>query len=269
MMSRFFTLLALGACLLLAVLSPVAAWAEPSPEPLEKPFAVEPGSFRVTPSTFQAGAHENLTTTFDFDHSVTGKTFNDLRSTVVNLPAGFTANSTAVPTCSPAQLLSSGSPASIGTQCPPASQIGTISLNLTFTSTSEPMTFPLYNMEVSSFGVTAELGFKTLILSQLLAVTVRPGDSGITSTSPSIVEIGEPHDVSVEIWGVPASHEHDSERGQVCTLIGFANECYGGGEEAHIPLKPFLSNPTSCEPFSASMKANSWEAPARWSEASG
>ena len=77
-------------------------------------------------------------------------------------------------------------------------------------------TYPLYNMEATSFGVTAELGFKTLVLSQLLDIGVRPQDYGSTSTSPDIVELAEPHHISVTVWGVPASGEHNAERGQIC-----------------------------------------------------
>ena len=74
-------------------------------EPSEQPFEIVPGSFHLTPSSLQAGAHANLTTTFDFAHNAQQKTFGDVRTTVVNLPPGFIGNNTAVPTCSVAQLL--------------------------------------------------------------------------------------------------------------------------------------------------------------------
>jgi hypothetical protein len=256
-------LLALCACLLVAVLAPAAAQAAPSPNPVEKPFEIEPGSFGMTPSTDQAGAHENLVTKFNFAHNLVGKTFNDLRNVVVNLPAGFTANNTAVPTCTATQLLAQGPPEGSGTLCPPASQVGTISVELSVLSTARLMTYPIYNLEVTSFGTTAELGYKTAILTQLLAISVRPGDTGLTSTSRNIVELGEPHNVTVTIWGVPADHEHDAERGQVCEEYSQPGlvQCEGGGESANIAPRPYLANPTSCGPFTASMKANAWEEP--------
>jgi hypothetical protein len=230
-------------------------------EPSEQPFEIVPGSFHVMTSTDQAGAHENLTTSFDFAHNPAGKTYNDLKSVVVNLPAGFDANNTAVPTCSPAQLLALAEPGGIGAQCPPASQIGTINLDLATNGKLYYETYPLYNMEVTSFGVAAEIGFKTTILSQLLSIKVRPSDDGLTSTSPNIEEVGEPHNVSVTIWGVPGSHEHDAQRGEVCAEFGNNFECAGGGEQVTPPIKPFLANPTSCGSFTASMKADSWEEP--------
>ena len=38
-------------------------------------------------------------------------------------------------------------------------------------------------MEVTSYGIAAELGFKTVVFTQVLHVSVRPGDSGLTVTS--------------------------------------------------------------------------------------
>ena len=246
--------LAVGA--LAAALAPAAAVAAPS----AKPFEIEPGSFHVTPSTVQAGAHENLTTSFELAHNAGGKTFNDLRTTVVNEPVGFTANNTAVPTCSVPQLLALGEPDGLGSLCPPASQVGTISLDLTERATSEKMTFPVYNMEVTSAGVVADLGFKTTVITQLLAITARPSDTGITATSIATDELAEPHAISVTIWGVPGSHEHDAERGQLCTVFG-TFECIGGGEQVTGSPKPYLSNPTSCGMFEGTMQADSWEEP--------
>ena len=230
-------------------------------------FAIEPGSFRIAPSTSQAAAHEDLVTSFEFAHSASNRTDNDVRTIVVNLPAGFDANNTAVPTCTQAQLL--GNTGQFGNlpQCPVASQVGKISLDLDVTGTVEKTTFPLYNMEVTSFGVTAELGFKTVNFSQNLIVSVRPNDDGLTVTTPGIIKVSEPHDVSVTVWGIPAAHEHDSERGEVCLPAEFpeakegcVNE-YGSVKEANYPVNPFLANPTSCGPHIATMEAYSWEEP--------
>ncbi len=239
------------------------------------PFEIKSGSFHAIPSTVQAGAHENLTTTLDFAHNNAGETFNDVRTTVLELPAGFTGNNTAVPTCTQAQLFTTlidFRTSTTSTACPPASQVGIISLHLTDYATSglpATLTQPLYNMEVTSFGVAAELGFDASgVLTQILTVSLRPGDSGLTVTSPDITTQFEPHEVSVTVWGVPASPEHDAERGFTCNTYVGAN-CGGGGEEANITAKPFLSMPTSCsgEPLQATLKADSWEHPEEWSEA--
>ncbi len=238
-----------------------------------RPFEIKPGSFHFTPSTVQAGAHENLTTTFDFAHNGAGETVNDVRNTIVELPPGFMGNPTAVPTCTEAQLftiITSDSKTSLA--CPPASQVGTIRLSLTDAENSgSPATYtePVYNMEVTSYGIAAQLGFNVSgVLTQMLTVSLRPGDSGLTVTAPNIINEYEIHEISVTVWGVPASPEHNAERGFTCSTYAGSN-CGGGGEEANIPPKPFLSMPTSCtgEPLQATLKADSWEHPEEYSEA--
>ena len=64
-------------------------------------------------------------------------------------------------------------------------------------------------------GVTATFGFKALTCHPDTAVSVRPEDSGLTVTSPSIEDLGEIHNVS-NIWGVPAAESHNAERGEEC-----------------------------------------------------
>jgi hypothetical protein len=250
-------------CAAMCLLAPQTGWAQPS----TKPFEIVPGSFHITPSTSQAGAHEDLTTSFDLAHNVNGQTFNDVKSTVVNLPAGFTANNTAVPSCTEGQLLSEPRPS-----CPPASQIGTISFDLTLAFLPKLYTFPLYNMEVTNFGTAAELGFQAQVITQILPVYVRPNDLGLTVVSPSIEDLGEIHNVSVTVWGVPSAPVHDAERGRECfPTLGqplAETECSGGGETVNGVIKPFLSNPTSCGAFTATMEADSWEYPEEWSHAS-
>jgi hypothetical protein len=248
-----------------------SAVAEPN---AKKPFGIVPGSFHITASTYQAGAHEDLTTTFDFEHNSLGRTDNDVRTTVVNLPPGFIGSDTAVPTCSVAQLLTPRPPSAlrtfsgVGAQCPPASQVGTITFSFTIGASPAPDTFPLYNMETTTPGVTAMFGFNTPILAQTLPITVRPGDSGLTVTSPSIKEIGDIHAITVVVWGVPDAKSHTAERGRECFEPGAGFLCQSGEEEVDVTPKPYLTNPTSCGPTSASVEADSWEEPSNWSKAS-
>ncbi len=252
----------------------VCAAAPASAAPSKKPFEIEPGSFHFTPSTDQAGAHSNWTTSFDFAHNKTnGQSFNDARNIVVNLPAGFDASNTAAPTCTFSQLLATGpavESSGLMPACPLSSEVGRISLYFG----GEQMNLPVFNMEVSSFGVAAELGFRVLTVPEVLVVNVRPGDTGLTVTSSEIESLGEVRNIAVTTWGVPGAREHDLERQQVCTEEalkqkepgGCYNE-YNGPQPGSFPAKPFLSNPTSCGPFEASMKADSWEDSAAWSEA--
>ncbi len=264
-------LLACCVALLLVGVLPVAAQAQPSEHPLE----ILPGSFHFAPTGGQAAAHENWVTSFDFAHEEPlGRTDNDVRTIVVNLPAGFDASDTAVPTCTDAQLLGIAGLNTGIPQCPISSQVGQITIDLRSVGAGPPeeATLPIYNMEVTSFGLTAQLGFKTADFTQVLDVGVRPGDEGLTITSPDISKVAEPRKISVTVWAIPAAHEHDAQRGETCGTLGehppVCKEEFGAPQSANIQVKPFLSNPTSCGPFTASMEADSWEEPFDFSQAS-
>ncbi len=259
--------LALTGCLLLAGLLPAVAQAEPS----EHPFELVPGSFQFVPSSYQAGAHANWTTSFAFEPEETpGAPFGDARNVTVELPTGFDASDTAAPTCTQSQLVGIGPGAGLVSRCPIGSQVGTITLEIEG-ETPLLLTTPLYNMEVTSFGTTAELGYKTEVFTGLLQIGVRSSDLGLTSSTTNIPQVGEVHSVSVTVWGVPASHEHDAMRGAVCGGRGeFPPVCrneYGSPQTANIPEKPLLSNPTTCGDYHASMEADSWEEPFNWTRA--
>jgi hypothetical protein len=269
---RILTLVVLGVCLVLACVVPVAALAKPSSEP----FELVPGSSQFAPTSGQAGAHADWVFSFDFAHEETGTTHNDVRTIYNEFPAGFDANNTAVPTCSYAQLVSINliAPSGLLPDCPIASQVGDISAEI-FVSSTDPkpyqITFPIYNMEVTSFGTTAEIGYKAVVFTLVSHVDVRPGDEGLTAITPNIPKLGETHKVKVTIWGTPAAHEHDAMRGAICggngEIPAICRNEFGGPQEAGIAVKPFLSNPTSCQgPFQETTRADSWEEPAHWTE---
>jgi hypothetical protein len=222
-------------------------------------FALKPGGFKITPSTQQAGAHEDLTTTFKLVHNALGETQGNLKTTSVELPAGFVGSDTAMPTCGAYHVLEvlPGGHAN----CPADTQIGTISFALAIFKDlpyGVPITLPLYNMEVTNPGVVAEFGFNfSNIIVQLLPIKVRPNDLGLTVTSEDITGEGEISEVSVTVWGVPTDPSHDPQRGQTCNN----GLCTGGGETVNVTPKPFLANPTSCpaNDFSVTLKTNDWQ----------
>ena len=263
------TLFAIALCVVAVCALPSLALAVPSIQP----FQIVPGSFHFTTTSSQAAAHGNWITSFDFAHEESGATHNDVRTIVVNLPAGFDASDVAVPTCTDQQLLGIAGINEVIPQCPAASQVGEISLELRVNTRLAPdeLTLPIYNMQVTSPGVAAELGFKTLLYTTVLVIRARPSDEGLTVTTPNIPKEGEARNIKVTTWGVPAAHEHDAERGETCGIFGeeppqCRNE-YGAPQPANVPIKAFLSNPTSCGPFTASMEADSWEEPFNFSQA--
>src|ERR1700723_420456 len=125
--------------------------------PSEHPFELVPGSFSFAPSTLEAGAHSDWVTSFAFEpEGEGGATYNDARNIIVELPTGFDASDTAVPTCTQAQLLAINE--GVGDkelpQCPLSSQVGLITVEI-YTkgrdTSPEHLTVPVYNMEVGSF----------------------------------------------------------------------------------------------------------------------
>jgi hypothetical protein len=242
----------------------------------EHPFAIEPGSFHFTVSSLQAGAHSDWTTSFTFEHTKNREkeTYNDLKTTILNLPAGFTGSSIAVPTCTDAELSND--------ECPPESQVGVVEYDET-ADDAIPDTFisPVYSLQ-SNAGVAATLGFDfgAGVATQILTVSVRPEDEGLTVTSYSIEDEGEPKKATFTAWGVPGSPEHQAQRGLEVEKLHVGGEeitkiIHPGGEVVHDAVRPFLSNPTRCsgEPLEVSVSADSWEEPfvgepERWPHAS-
>ena len=237
---------------------------------IEHPFEIVPDSASVTSTTAQAGSHGDLTTKLDFAHEPSGNTYNDARTVIAKLPAGITGSDTAVPACPVSDLL--GEIVEAGSKCPLNSQVGTISFDLTLEKTPVYVTFPVYNVEVTSAGVAAELGFNAIIFSQVLSISARPEDLGLDVTVPNIENVGEVHNTTFTVWGVPAAHEHDAERGEQCYPRPTTSTnvvCTGGNQSADIPPKPYLRMPTSCSGGSlkVSLEAESWEEQGKLSSA--
>ena len=185
---RLFPCLLLIAIAIASLALAGSAFAEPS----EEPFEIIPGSFHIVTSSTQAGAHADLTTSFDFPHEKSGKTINDVRTVIVNLPPGFVGNNTAVPTCTDAELLggSESLPA-----CPIASQVGQLSFEiLTTTKESHRATslFRYITWKSRASASPSSLASSRSIFTQILQIGVRPGDSGVTVTTPDIPQGREP-----------------------------------------------------------------------------
>jgi hypothetical protein len=259
------TLLILAMTVVLLLACAGVAWSKPS----EHPFELVPGSFSFAPSDLLAGSHADWVTSLDFAHDESGATYNDARNIVVNVPGGFDASDTAAPTCTQEQLLVADTSRTIEgriPECPIASQVGLLSIEAAIANAGHPQVevVPIYNMEVTSPGVTAQLGYQTSLFIGFLRIQVRPTDLGLTSATLDIPPVSEVHNIKVTIWGVPAASEHDAMRGGTCEAIVGPLVCkneFGAPQPAGIPVKPLLSNPTSCGMFEASMAADSWEEP--------
>jgi hypothetical protein len=240
-------------------------------------LVLEPGAsgFSVTTSTDQAGAHPDVTQDFKFVTNEKAEAGANLRHLVLDLPPGLVGAPVAAPTCTPAQLTGKPSeaeeseirergeenPAGLATLCPVDSQVGTTTVTVSFFGKAEPEQEPVYNI-VPAHGQTADFGFSVGGLFTInIVFSVRPGDYGVTATVNDISGFTEILADSLTVWGIPADHIHDAERGMVCfTLFG---ECKdeGGGHRAGQNPTPFLTNPSECtgQPLTARLRVSSWQ----------
>ena len=231
-------------------------------------FEVKPGSFAVVPSSVRAGAHSDLTTSFQIPQEESGAPVGLLRNTEVVLPVGFAGYPALMKTCDPVQL-------QLG-ECPVGSQIGTLEAALKFPLRGLYILERggVYNM-VPSAGQTAVYGFSLepgtgFAVTSELVVSVGP-DYRVRARSTNIFSAAGLVRVSLTIWGVPAAVSHDAQRGSQygCIEDGSSDRfvpegerCFGGGFAANENAVPYLVNPTQCTgaPLEAELVGvESWE----------
>ena len=237
--------------------APVAAWAG---------FEVKPGSFAVSTSSDQAGAHADITTSFAFKQNGAGGVGGVLRDVEVVLPVGFAGYPVNVKTCDPVQLELE--------VCPVDAQIGTIEVALRGSPKEDIVfLFPVYNM-VPPPGETAVFGFVfSGYISGDLVVSLGP-DYRVHARATNVIT-GTEFDhkellrQSLTVWGVPADPSHDPQRGLSCRQFASSEffvrgeeSCSGGGVAANENAVPYLVNPTQCGggPLKAELVGvRSWE----------
>lgn len=183
-------------------------------------FGLVPDSFQVKALSaadqpeLRAGAHpDRLVASFAFN-ALNGGADGNVKDVVIDLPRGFVGDPSAVTTCARA-LFTRG-------QCPSESQIGV--MRATFAGF--PQSLPIYNI-VPRNGEAAEFGFFALLLPVRLVVSLRADGDYVTQIALSDLVQNIPLTAGeIELWGVPADHQTGTT----------------------APRKPFLTNPTSCDP---------------------
>jgi streptogramin lyase len=222
-----------------------------------KQFSVEALSENGEPYT-QAGGHpDRLVTTFSFRTSANRFGWGEEEGSQatpkdvhVSLPVGLIGSPTAVPTC-PAYGLAHAS-------CDGATQVGVMRLTTVRTAAKPVYESGIYNL-AAPVGSAAQFGARFNGLgSAYINAGVRTGsDYGVDADSINITADEAVLSAKVILWGDPADPSHDSER--KCPS-GTTNE--DGPCSSSFPDKPFLRVPTSCAgPLSASIDADTWEAP--------
>jgi hypothetical protein len=174
----------------------------------------------------------------------------DLR---VELPPGLIGNPGATPKCT-IQELDRG-------ECPPATQIGRITLAVpSFPVFFVQGPFPVYNL-VPPDNLPAQFGTNIANASVLIDAHVRTGgDYGITASLNNVSALLAFTESNLTLWGVPADPSHDGER-----QCGYQ----GSGCPSSAPRAPFLTNPTSCPggPSVTVLRTDSWQNPGNFTTA--
>lgn len=207
----------------------------------------------------QAGAHPDFSVSFSLpvnpDLIVDGKPSpgpdESVHAVEVDLPPGLVGNPNGIATCDPRDLAIPG----LGqAQCPLASQVGTVKVDLIGTSGPQSIRVGLFNLYPGP-NAPARFGFNYLGAVGLIDARVRPDDYGISAGSFSITQALTTQAVRVELWGVPADPSHDELRGGI--IVGGS----GSTPLINVPRLPFLSAPTSCTdtPLPFTMRGDSWQ----------
>jgi hypothetical protein len=165
-----------------------------------------------------------------------------LRNATVEVPPGLVGDPTAVPRCTLAELIYDGT---TKTKCADSTQIGVASNEFNLNGSHQEIRSAVYNLQPDP-GQPALFGFKAFLTVIIMVPALRSnGDYGFDVTVSNIDQSVPVTTSDVTLWGVPASPEHDGERGNP-----LANECADGSAgppcSSDSPLKPFLRLPTDC-----------------------
>ncbi len=234
-------------------------------------FEVAPGSFKVSASSYQAGAHADITASLAFaQQGANGPVGAAVRGGELIMPSGIAGYPPAVKTCNPVQL-------QVGA-CPVGSQIGTIEAVLREDRFAPPELYftyrgPMYNM-IPSLNQTAVFGYSFLnTVGGTIVASVGP-DYRVHLRQSNVVTGGtELVSVKYVVWGVPAEASHNLQRGYESIEYGEELKCRRGcvvidGKQVDVGVAvnenpvPYLVNPSQCTsgPVQAELvNLESWE----------
>jgi hypothetical protein len=214
-------------------------------------FAVTPGSFTTVPSTFQAGAHPDVRTTFQLDKDANGKPIGGTpRNVIVDLPPGLVGAPSAVPTCPMKNAVDFEIP------CPLSSAVGEVDITLFLGA------FPLKLHELV-FNIApypdepAAFAFNAVFPVRIDTGVRSDGDYGITTASLNTTEAASLTGFDLTIWGVPRDHNGPGPK-----VDQNSQRPYGGPGVG--PRRAFWTNPTQCTgtpSLTSSLNAQIWQNP--------
>jgi hypothetical protein len=190
----------------------------------------------ASPENPNAGANSNFNIHMEF-----GNPEDQVKDLTIHLPPGLVGNPLVTPLCTVEQLESDS--------CPPESQVGALSVNLTIESLlTDTVSGALYNLtpqpgEPARFGIVLQSPAEPLVPDTILqsAARLRKSDFGLDSVLTDIPNnTGPPLNADIEI------------NSQDITLFGTAGN----------PPQGFIRNPTSCGTKTTAFDATSYADPA-------
>jgi hypothetical protein len=248
-----------------AVASLVLSLQAPAPAPAAgfEEFGIE--ALEAESSSSLAGAHPDFTANIIFNHREEGTQLFSNGATEnagVGLPPGMVGNVNNVKSCANGQFQAQAN-------CPIASQVGLVQVQLSEFEETQVVTEPLYNLEPNDHEV-ARLGFWAVFFPIRIDVSVRTGgDYGITATAHQSSGASPVVFAKTIVWGDPADPIHDPNR----LTQGEAEICFAFGEpgiacltpekkrESGLSPAPFLSNPVACQAQQVNAAATSYQLP--------
>jgi len=224
------------------------------------PFGV--ASLFALPSTEQAGAHPNFTTSFALNLSNTDESAGSPHELRVDLPPGLTGDALAVARCN-LNDIDRG-------LCPRDAAVGvaTVAVGHTQGVFTNRFVVPVYNIapypdEPAAFAFAILNGLATARIDISL-VPRSDGEYAIHVRVPDVNQSEPLISSSVTLWGVPADFNGPGpdRTSEAFEKDGQIEDVTFGGLDEDAPTTPFLRNPTSCgESLPIDFGADSWLAP--------
>ena len=232
-------------------------------EPRSRCFGLE--SLDASLSTTQAGAHPDLSFTFDVKKDPESKenvfglkdAYARTGNVRIELPPGLIGdpNVLGIPQQCTLQELNAG-------HCPNGAQIGVTRVFVY--QLSDTLLEPVYMMQPPGGDVVARLGFIAGLFPIYIDAKVRTEDDyGLSLELNEVTSEETLIRSEATTWGVPADPSHNTER---CTPTEALNGCKSSPSRppGSRPL-PFTTNPTRCgAPLEMSVSVSSWVEPRRF-----
>lgn len=197
-----------------------------------------------------------------------------LRNVKVEAPPGFVGNPTATPRCTMAEFLGR---TGFYSECSDSAQIGIAMTDLIVLGSIGTVGVPVYNM-VPQTGQAALFAFMTGPVPTVVVPRLRESDYGFDFDVLNIDNTVPVTGNSFVLWGNPASHAHDYERGGISIfedlgegpkLVGHhcSSDRSKESKEGELlscpsgaPETAFLTNPMDCRhgPFEVPLEVQAW-----------